>query len=63
MTTIVFIEKDQGFIPGHLKDIKKDTVYFLVVDGKRGQIHYALNDAIPDESVEEGWRVEGALYE
>lgn len=63
MTTIVFIEKDQGFIPGHIKDIKKDNVYYLVVDGERGQIHHALCDAVEDSSVEDGWRIEGVLYE
>ena len=63
MTTIVFIEKDQGFIPGHICDIKKDNVYYLVVDGERGKIHHAFNDAIEDPSVEEGWRIEGVLYE
>ena len=63
MTTVVFIEKDQGFIPGHLKDIKQDMVYYLVTDGVRGQIHYALNDAVEDTSVEEGWHVEGVLYD
>lgn len=63
MTTIVFIEKDQGFIPGHIKDIKKDNVYFLVVDGARGAIHHATADAIEDSSQKEGWRVEGVLYE
>ena len=63
MSTIAFIEHEQGFIPCHLKDIKKDKVYYLVIDGVRGQIHHATQDAIADISKPEGWRIEGILYE
>lgn len=63
MTTFAFVEQEGGFVPTHLNTIKKDDVYYLVIDGERGQIHYALSDAIADDSAEEGWRIEGALYE
>jgi hypothetical protein len=63
MTTIAFIENEQGFAPSHIKNIKKKDVYYLVIDGVRGQIHHARSDAIVDTSQEEGWRVEGVLYE
>ena len=63
MATIAFIENEQGFAPAHVKDVKKENVYYLVIDGERGQIHHATSDAIPDISKEEGWRVEGKVYE
>lgn len=63
MTTIAFIENEQGFVPAHVNQIKKDDVYYLIIDGERGQIHYAISDAIADPTKEEGWRVEGNIYD
>ena len=63
MTTIAFIENEQGFAPAHVKDVKKEDVYYLIIDGVRGQVHQATSDAMRDASQEEGWRVEGEVYE
>lgn len=63
MTTIAFIENEYGFVPAHVKDVKKEDVYYLIIDGVRGQVHQATSDAIADLGKQEGWRVEGEVYE
>jgi len=63
MTTLAFIEREQGFVPCHIKEIKKDNVYYLVINGKRGQVHQAISDAVEDARLDAGWRVDGVLYE
>jgi hypothetical protein len=63
MATYAFIELERGFVAFPLKDIKKDDVYFLMIDNEPQPIHRATRDAFIDRSCDEGWAVEGVPYE
>lgn len=57
MTTIALKETAQGWLPCHLSDIKEGDTFYVVANGKAGEITIATSDAKPDATAESGWTV------
>ncbi len=57
MTTIALKETAKGWLPCHLSDIKQGDTFYVVANGKAGDISIATADAKPDPAPEAGWVV------
>ena len=58
MTTIALKETAKGWLPCHLSEIKKGDTFYVVANGKAGDISIATTDAQSDPQSESGWRVD-----